>query len=87
MGDDAVGFFWRERERVWGRSFQQGCRALHNCFRELVVAIISGADMNALAQIGVLESMPEGKKGGRRLTKQGQQDIDRIAKEIFDSKQ
>jgi ribosomal protein S19E (S16A) len=43
--------------------------------------------MNALAQIGVLEPMPEGKKGGRRLTKQGQQDIDRIAKEIFESKQ
>jgi len=52
-----------------------------------LMAIISGADTNALAQIGVLEPMPEGKKGGRRLTKQGQQDIDRIAKEIFDSKQ
>ena len=52
-----------------------------------LMAIISGADMNALAQIGVLEPMPEGKKGGRRLTKQGQQDIDRIAKEIFESKQ
>ena len=39
------------------------------------------------AQIGVLEAMPEGKKGGRRITKQGQQDCDRIAKEIFESKQ
>ena len=40
-----------------------------------------------LWQIGVLEAMPEGKKGGRRITKQGQQDCDRIAKEIFESKQ
>jgi hypothetical protein len=38
-------------------------------------------------QIGVLEPMPEGKKGGRRVTKQGQQDCDRIAKEIWQSKQ
>ena len=38
-------------------------------------------------KIGVLEAMPEGKKGGRRLTKQGQQDCDRIAKEIWESKQ
>ena len=37
-------------------------------------------------QIGVLEKMPEGKKGGRRITKQGQQDCDRIAKEIWESK-
>jgi ribosomal protein S19E (S16A) len=51
------------------------------------LGIGTGLGQNALAQIGVLESMPEGKKGGRRLTKQGQQDIDRIAKEIFDSKQ
>jgi len=35
----------------------------------------------------MLEAMPEGKKGGRRLTKQGQQDCDRIAKEIWESKQ
>ena len=38
-------------------------------------------------QVGVLEAMPEGKKGGRRVTKQGQQDCDRIAKEIWESKQ
>ena len=40
-----------------------------------------------VAQIGVLEAMPAGKKGGRRITKQGQQDCDRIAKEIWESKQ
>jgi ribosomal protein S19E (S16A) len=40
-----------------------------------------------VSQIGVLEEMPAGKKGGRRITKQGQQDCDRIAKEIWESKQ
>merc|ERR1712216_863816 len=43
--------------------------------------------LKQLQKIGVLEAMPEGKKGGRRLTKQGQQDCDRIAKEIWESKQ
>lgn len=38
------------------------------------------------AQVGVVEKMPK-EKGGRKITRQGQQDCDRIATEIYASKQ
>mmetsp|Transcript_18923 Transcript_18923/g.27844 ORF Transcript_18923/g.27844 Transcript_18923/m.27844 type:complete len:158 (+) Transcript_18923:56-529(+) len=70
--------------KVYGAKKRRGtlpghfCRAsrgvIRNCLKQL-------------QKVGVLEAMPEGKKGGRRVTKQGQQDCDRIAKEIWESKQ
>ncbi|EKX43885.1 small subunit ribosomal protein S19e, cytoplasmic [Guillardia theta CCMP2712] len=42
--------------------------------------------LQELENIGVLEKMPE-KAGGRRITKKGQQDLDRIACEIFANKE
>ena len=61
---------------------QRACDAGEGC--ETCIGV---PDERFCEQIGVLEKMPEGKKGGRRITKQGQQDCDRIAKEIFESKQ
>lgn len=70
--------------KVYGAKKRRGtlpghfCRASRGVIRSC---------LKQLQKVGVLEPMPEGKKGGRRVTKQGQQDCDRIAKEIFESKQ
>ena len=70
--------------KVYGAKKRRGTLPGHFCRSSR--GVIRGC-LKQLQKIGVLEAMPEGKKGGRRLTKQGQQDCDRIAKEIWESKQ
>merc|ERR1712216_533554 len=72
--------------KVYGAKKRRGTLPGHFCRSS------RGVIRNCLKQlmkVGVVEHMPEAakKKGGRRITKQGQQDCDRIAKEIFDDKQ
>ena len=62
--------------KVYGAKKRRGTLPGHFCRSSR--GVIRGC-LKQLQKIGVLEAMPEGKKGGRRLTKQGQQDCDRIA--------